>query len=224
MSYKPIKLSFDEHISINELLIEYLRNIYDNEIEVTDNLGKTVKKTTLKEIYYSWFINKDLNPDFVHIKVLNSEFLEIFRKINVFIQNKLNIDQCLFEKFKNSYTPVWKWIILGSRASYSKKHRDMYGTSSWNYLIFGSKKWTLYLPSDKKSSEKIIHFQQEPGDIIWIPENIYHEVEYLKESICLSQNLILERFESEIIDNILKVDCYESNFLKALKYLKSKGQ
>lgn len=223
MSELPLKFFLDNYGVVN---IEIMSNIINNQeekVNVSNSLGIIMRESSVYEIYKSWFEDKNLSKDFVHMNVKDINLLEIFNKINIFFKNKINIDDCFFEKIRNKYTPSWKWLIFGSSACYSKKHSDMYGTSSWNYLVYGAKKWKLYIVSESDLNERIIEFYQNPGELIWIPENIFHEVEYLKESICLSQNLILKRSEKTILNNILKNDSYESNFIKTYNYINNLG-
>jgi len=42
--------------------------------------------------------------------------------------------------------PDWRWLIVGPRGSGSTFHKDPNGTSAWNAVIRGAKKWVLYPP------------------------------------------------------------------------------
>ena len=43
--------------------------------------------------------------------------------------------------------PGYRWLLLGGRGSGTKLHVDPFGTSAWNALLFGAKRWVL-LPPD----------------------------------------------------------------------------
>jgi len=45
-----------------------------------------------------------------------------------------------------SYLPRYRWLLVGERGSGSAVHRDPAGTSAFNALIIGSKRWVFFPP------------------------------------------------------------------------------
>ncbi|KNC75234.1 hypothetical protein SARC_12239 [Sphaeroforma arctica JP610] len=55
--------------------------------------------------------------------------------------------QDLFSLFGDESRPDYKWIIIGPAGSGSTFHIDPNGTSAWNAVVKGRKKWIMYPPS-----------------------------------------------------------------------------
>eukprot|EP01134_Creolimax_fragrantissima_P000953 CFRG0953T1 len=55
--------------------------------------------------------------------------------------------QDLFSLLGDDKRPDYKWIIIGPKGSGSSFHIDPNGTSAWNGVVKGRKKWILYPPS-----------------------------------------------------------------------------
>jgi hypothetical protein len=44
--------------------------------------------------------------------------------------------------------PNFRWMIIGPARSGSSWHQDPYGSSAWNALLSGRKRWAFYPPDD----------------------------------------------------------------------------
>ncbi|KAI8826099.1 uncharacterized protein EV422DRAFT_600930 [Fimicolochytrium jonesii] len=96
--------------------------------------------------------------------------------------------------------PDYRWLVIGPSRSGASWHVDPLGTSAWNALISGRKRWALYPPEvtppgvddDEEgmsslewylevypylpSHMKPIEVIQEPGEIIFVPAGWWHLV------------------------------------------------
>jgi hypothetical protein len=106
--------------------------------------------------------------------------------------------------------PPFRWVIIGPDRSGASWHTDPVGTSAWNTLIQGRKRWALYPPSKvppglRKSMsslkwfltiypqlseiERPIEIIQYPGDTIIVPSGWWHCVLNLDNvNIAVTQN------------------------------------
>lgn len=102
--------------------------------------------------------------------------------------------ECLLDRFRRADTPTFLWAIVGPCLSEIPTHRDIYGTASWNLLLSGSKHWQFWSSEQSPAMEEpIMHFNQQPGELVWIPEDWWHSVRYLAPSLCLSKNIVPAR-------------------------------
>eukprot|EP01132_Coremiostelium_polycephalum_P005258 gene5258-6544_t len=114
--------------------------------------------------------------------------------------------------------PHYRWIVIGPPRSGAPWHIDPAGTSAWNSLLVGRKRWLLYPPSitpigvalediDEKfygslpsllwlleiypflpPDQKPIEVIQNPGETIFVPGGWWHMVLNMEESIAVTQN------------------------------------
>ncbi|KYQ99949.1 transcription factor jumonji [Tieghemostelium lacteum] len=114
--------------------------------------------------------------------------------------------------------PHYRWIVIGPPRSGAPWHIDPAGTSAWNTLIQGKKRWLMYPPNFQPIgvhlediSEKFygslpsllwllevypylppdnrpIECIQEAGETIFVPGGWWHMVLNLEESIAVTQN------------------------------------
>lgn len=208
MSEIPQKIVIDDKFFYIKMVNDCLDKNENNKVAITNPRNDIVKISNIKTVAGDLYLYKN---DFCHINIKELDYsIEIqsgFNKINQFLKDKIGISECLLDVYNTKYTPVWKWIIIATSEAVSKDHVDMYKTASWNLLTQGRKVWKF---REKNSAEVLYSFLQDPGDLIWIPEGWRHEVEYLEDSTCISQNLFLERSrnitEKEIINNGCLID------------------
>ncbi len=116
--------------------------------------------------------------------------------------------QCLLDKFRQEWFPVWEWIILAPQQTCVSVHQDVMRTASWNILTSGRKLWAFWHPensppkqsntkkffegilSEKVSPPPDIVLVQEVNDFVWIPSGWWHGVYYLQPCICITKNIV----------------------------------
>ena len=110
--------------------------------------------------------------------------------------------------------PPFRWIIIGPRFSGSGIHIDPLGTSAWNMLMCGHKRWVLFtpdvsadvvkpprgmgreaviwfakmLPQLKREGVPCIDFIQKPGETIFVPSGWWHVILNLDFTVAVTQN------------------------------------
>ena len=110
--------------------------------------------------------------------------------------------------------PPHRWVIVGPRYSGSGIHIDPLGTSAWNMLMSGHKRWVLFapevsaelvkpprgmgreavtwfakmLPRLRQQGVPCIDFIQRPGETIFVPSGWWHVILNLDLTIAVTQN------------------------------------
>lgn len=113
--------------------------------------------------------------------------------------------------------PPHRWIVMGPARSGTPFHTDPNGTSAWNALLWGRKRWALYPPGagpltppgvnprTLKAPHPLVwwseiyphltahalpplEFVQEPGDFLFVPSGWWHTVLNLGDSVAVTQN------------------------------------
>ncbi|KAJ3318829.1 jumonji domain-containing protein 6 [Boothiomyces sp. JEL0866] len=111
-----------------------------------------------------------------------------------------------------SRRPPFRWIVIGPGRSGTGMHTDPLGTSAWNALIQGEKRWVLFPPGtskelvnpkniDKepctwfatiypklKGKIEMVEIRQKPGEIVFVPGGWLHIVMNLNFCIAVTQN------------------------------------
>ncbi|KAF9112155.1 hypothetical protein BGX27_003891, partial [Mortierella sp. AM989] len=113
--------------------------------------------------------------------------------------------------------PPFRWILIGPQRTGAPWHVDPSGTSAWNTLLSGHKRWALYPPHiippghDPTSPERIssvewyldvypflpselrpIEIVQYPGQTIFVPTGWWHMVLNMDDTVAVTQNFANE--------------------------------
>ena len=114
--------------------------------------------------------------------------------------------------------PPHRWFVIGPKRSGTTLHVDPLGTSAWNMLMYGRKRWVLFPPHTPK---EVVHpeyveqatrwfteiypklynipkieFIQHPGECVYVPAGWHHVVINLEFTIAITHNFCtLHHFE-----------------------------
>jgi histone arginine demethylase JMJD6 len=123
----------------------------------------------------------------------------------------------LFAVVGEDRRPPYRWLIIGPERSGSGIHIDPLGTSAWNALLYGHKRWVLFPPSIAKEvvaprkghdrggiswfmhmyqqtkkpdwkGGKPIEFIQQPGETVFVPGGWHHTVLNIDDTVAVTQN------------------------------------
>lgn len=90
--------------------------------------------------------------------------------------------------------PEMTWVFVGPPRSGTPRHQDILGTSAWNALFAGVKRWTFEPPERRRSAKgpASVTCVQRPGDLMYTPSTWFHTVANEKPAIALTGNYLNE--------------------------------
>ncbi|KAF9127290.1 hypothetical protein BGX30_014854 [Mortierella sp. GBA39] len=128
-----------------------------------------------------------------------------------------------FSLLESDIRPPYRWLLVGPQRTGAPWHIDPSGTSAWNTLLSGHKRWALYPPHmippghDPTSSERMtsvawyldvyphlppeslpLEIVQNPGQTIYVPSGWWHMVINMDDTVAVTHNFADE-------DNLLHV-------------------
>lgn len=120
-------------------------------------------------------------------------------------------------KYTGEERPPWRWILFGPAGSGAPFHIDPRGTSAWNTVLYGKKRWALYppeiqppgvgphdddyytapsslrwllevYPNIKNHHIKPLECIQRPGETLFIPSGWWHQVYNTEDTMAITHN------------------------------------
>ncbi|KAK5973582.1 JmjC domain-containing protein 4 [Trichostrongylus colubriformis] len=108
---------------------------------------------------------------------------------------------------ENPFRGDYRFVYFGVKDSWTRFHSDVMASHSWSANICGRKLWYFVPPGkeeifmqNKQIAEDIRHYQdlwekadvmtlvQNPGEIVFVPTNWYHQVHNLEDTISINHN------------------------------------
>ncbi|UMM22543.1 hypothetical protein L5515_003702 [Caenorhabditis briggsae] len=186
---------------------EYLKKSYGNAIVPTLVNGTSYELTTLTE-----FLENMGDPN-VYLKDwhFQNEFgTSMYTPNPFFSRDFVNCETWTSNNDENPFGDDYRFVYIGAAGSWTKFHADVVCSYSWSANICGRKKWFMMSPGSEevfKSSStdsgyvedireyqelfeqaNVITFIQEPGEIVFVPSNWYHQVHNLEDTISINHN------------------------------------
>ena len=126
----------------------------------------------------------------------------------------------LFSLVDEARRPPYRWFLIGPERSGTCIHVDPLGTSAWNTLLVGRKRWVMFPPRTAKAIvigkrhfksggddepygwfrdilphvllevEGAIEFVQYPGETVFIASGWWHAVLNMDDTIAVTQNYV----------------------------------
>ncbi|OAQ25412.1 hypothetical protein K457DRAFT_141211 [Linnemannia elongata AG-77] len=161
--------------------------------------------------------------DFLHYIRHNSDTDPLYLFDPYFAENVPEMDSAYkvpkyfefdyFSLLKADIRPPYRWLLVGPQRTGAPWHIDPSGTSAWNTLLSGHKRWALYPPHtippghDPTSSERMtsvswyldvyphlppeslpLEIVQCPGQTIYVPSGWWHMVINMDDTVAVTHN------------------------------------
>ena len=164
--------------------------------------------------FYHYLNHKKHRRDDIPLYIFDSEFGDEKRETRVLL-DEYDVPEWFDEDFLaimgEKKRPPFRWIIAGPKRSGCSLHIDPTGTSAWNTLIVGKKRWVMFPPHTFKSEKDIeldpgaswfinhypkykhkfhIDVIQNPGETIFLPNGWWHVALNIEDTISVTQNFI----------------------------------
>ncbi|KAG0217223.1 hypothetical protein BGX33_011101 [Mortierella sp. NVP41] len=133
-----------------------------------------------------------------------------------------------FSLLKGDIRPPYRWLLVGPQRTGAPWHVDPSGTSAWNTLLSGHKRWALYPPHtippghdptspERKTSvswyldvypylppeSRPLEIVQNPGQTIYVPSGWWHMVINMDDTVAVTHNFVDEANLLEVKRSLL---------------------
>ncbi|GJJ69602.1 histone arginine demethylase JMJD6 [Entomortierella parvispora] len=167
--------------------------------------------------------NKDLDP----LYLFDPRFADTVPEMETAYEVPKYFDLDYFSLLSPEARPPYRWMLIGPQRTGAPWHTDPSGTSAWNTLLSGHKRWALYPPHiippghDPTSPDRLtsvswyldvypylapelrpLEIVQYPGQTIFVPSGWWHMVINMDDTVAVTQNFADEA-------NILQIRRWE---------------
>ncbi|CAF1053116.1 unnamed protein product [Rotaria sp. Silwood1] len=111
-----------------------------------------------------------------HLQKISDETKTLFYTVPNYFQSDWLNEKCLAENEDD-----FRFVYMGGNGTNTPVHMDVLGTYSWSANICGQKRWRFSKPYS-------IEFIQQPGDILFVPSEWYHDVTNIGYTISINHN------------------------------------
>ncbi|CAF2104237.1 unnamed protein product [Rotaria magnacalcarata] len=111
-----------------------------------------------------------------HLQKMSDETKPLFYSTPTYFQSDWLNEKCLAENEDD-----FRFVYMGGDGTNTPLHMDVLGTYSWSANVCGRKRWRFSKPHS-------IEFIQEPGDILFVPSEWYHDVTNIGFTISINHN------------------------------------
>ncbi|KAG0027660.1 hypothetical protein BGZ82_008825 [Podila clonocystis] len=178
----------------------------------------------LRDFYQYVKYNKDEDP----LYLFDPLFADRHEELATDYQVPKYFETDFFALLEGKDRPPYRWMLIGPQRTGASWHTDPSGTSAWNTLLSGHKRWALYPPHivppghDPESPKWLssvewyldvypflapearpIEVVQNPGQTIYVPTGWWHMVLNMDDTIAVTQNFADETNIMQVKDSML---------------------
>jgi histone arginine demethylase JMJD6 len=179
-------------------------------------LANGEEKRIRYKYFYHYMNHKKHRRDDIPLYLFDSNFGDEKRASRVLLDD-YDVHEWFNEDFLailgEDHRPPFRWLIAGPKRSGCSLHIDPLGTSAWNTLIVGKKRWVMFPPHTFKSEKELktdpgaswfineypkykdkfhIDVIQESGETLFLPSGWWHVTMNLQDSIAITQNFVTD--------------------------------
>lgn len=228
LSY-PLCLQLDASIALE--MLQFVEVFAQQPVVITNADGLPLESTQISEVWRRWWKQTSdakalADGAVVHWLLGNTDrhafFVSRYYAVDQVLRELDRHAQCLLDRFRRPDMPLYEWAIMGPKGTRVRAHVDMFGTASWNLLLCGQKTWQFWPPvANPNQSPPVFICNQGEGQLIWIPEDWWHAVDYHTSALCLSKNLVLVRSLPSIAEAVAGKAPSLEPYLSALMAIRS---
>jgi len=139
-----------KHWTSFELLSDFLGPVtfYDKEHNTHVTLEEYKSQVSPGYLFEFLGHDEDNKKQQKHLEILKSYSVPHFAKDDLFASAYYSAQDIMQDQ-----KPQHRWLLVGRQGSGSTIHIDPNGTSAWNTLLCGRKRWTILQPCDTTTSQ-----------------------------------------------------------------------